>query len=162
MFIKSIQCLNAGVAISFNGQGEIVFDAWDSGTGWENVCYQDAIGNSVVTYTYEVVEVPVNGYLTGYLNNGVNTGTITITNKPKYESTNVEVQKVWLDAEGNELSDPPGEIKVKLQRAAAEIDGCKVRIIVTGSSAYQPAYEESVIVKRGTETKTYTRRKAAI
>ena len=56
--------LEAGVAISIEDieQGGVTYDAWNSGTGWENVCYQSSVGDSVVAYTFEAHSPISNSY----------------------------------------------------------------------------------------------------
>lgn len=53
-----------GTAISIEDveHGGVTFDAWNSGTGWENVCYSDSTGNSVINYQYEAHSPISNSY----------------------------------------------------------------------------------------------------
>jgi hypothetical protein len=62
--IPEVPTYEAGTAISIEDaeHGGVTFDAWDSGTGWENVCYQNSTGNAVVTYTYEAHSPISNSY----------------------------------------------------------------------------------------------------
>lgn len=62
--IPEVTEYEAGTAISIEEveHGGVTFDAWDSGTGWENVCYSDSTGNSVVNYQYEAHSPISNSY----------------------------------------------------------------------------------------------------
>lgn len=62
--IPEITEYEGGTAISIEDveHGGVTFDAWDSGTGWENVCYYDSTGNSVVSYRYEAHSSISNSY----------------------------------------------------------------------------------------------------
>ena len=62
--IPEVPTYEAGTAISIEDveHGGVTFDAWDGGTGWENVCYQNSTGNTVVTYTYEAHSPISNSY----------------------------------------------------------------------------------------------------
>lgn len=62
--IPEITEYEAGTAISIEEveHGGVTFDAWDGGTGWENVCYSNSTGNAVVTYTYEAHSPISNSY----------------------------------------------------------------------------------------------------
>lgn len=62
--IPEVPAYEAGTAISIEEveHGGVTFDAWDSGTGWENVCYSNSTGNAVVTYTYEAHSPISNSY----------------------------------------------------------------------------------------------------
>lgn len=62
--IPEVTEYEAGTAISIEDveHGGVTFDAWDSGTGWENVCYSNPTGNSVVSYQYEAHSPISNSY----------------------------------------------------------------------------------------------------
>lgn len=62
--IPEVPTYEAGTAISIEDveHGGVTFDAWDSGTGWENVCYSNSTGNSVVSYQYEAHSPISNSY----------------------------------------------------------------------------------------------------
>lgn len=62
--IPEVPAYEGGTAISIEEveHGGVTFDAWDSGTGWENVCYQDSTGNSVVVWQYEAHSPISNSY----------------------------------------------------------------------------------------------------
>lgn len=62
--IPEVTEYEAGTAISIEDveHGGVIFDAWDSGTGWENVCYSNSTGDSVVSYPYEAHSPISNSY----------------------------------------------------------------------------------------------------
>lgn len=62
--IPEITEYEGGTAISIEEveHGGVTFDAWDSGTGWENVCYSNSTGNSVTSYRYEAHSPISNSY----------------------------------------------------------------------------------------------------
>lgn len=62
--IPDVKEYQAGTAISIEDveHGGVTFDAWNSGTGWENICYADSTGNSVVNYQYEAHSPISNSY----------------------------------------------------------------------------------------------------
>lgn len=76
----------------------------DSSNGWKQT-FSDLPKDTLAhdgDYLYRVVETPVDGYTTSYsdLQNGVGSGSITITNSPKQD-----FKKAALDADGNVLAD---------------------------------------------------------
>ena len=65
-------------------------------------------------YTVEEINAPT-GYDVTYSNNsGIESGTITITNTLK--TTNIPVEKKWVDSKGNLISEHPNSVTVKLQK----------------------------------------------
>ncbi len=62
--IPEVPTYEAGTAISIEEveHGGVTFDAWDDGTGWENVCYSNSTGNSVTSYRYEAHSPISNSY----------------------------------------------------------------------------------------------------
>ena len=62
--IPEVTEYEAGTAISIEDveHGGVIFDAWDSGTGWENVCYSNSTGDSVVNYPWEAHSPISNSY----------------------------------------------------------------------------------------------------
>lgn len=76
----------------------------DSSNGWKQT-FSDLPKDTLAhdgDYLYRVVETPVDGYTVSYsdLQNGVGSGSITITNSPKQD-----FKKAALDADGNVLAD---------------------------------------------------------
>lgn len=76
----------------------------DSSNGWKQT-FSDLPKDTLAhdgNYLYRVVETPVDGYTTSYSDsqNGVESGSITITNSPKQD-----FKKAALDADGNVLAD---------------------------------------------------------
>lgn len=76
----------------------------DSSNGWKQT-FSDLPKDTLAhdgDYLYRVVETPVDGYTTSYSDsqNGVESGSITITNSPKQD-----FKKAALDADGNVLAD---------------------------------------------------------
>lgn len=76
----------------------------DSSNGWKQT-FSDLPKDTLAhdgNYLYRVVETPVDGYTVSYsdLQNGVGSGSITITNSPKQD-----FKKAALDADGNVLAD---------------------------------------------------------
>ena len=76
----------------------------DSSNGWKQT-FSDLPKDTLAhdgNYLYRVVETPVDGYTASYsdLQNGVESGSITITNNPKQD-----FKKAALDADGNVLAD---------------------------------------------------------
>ena len=103
-------------------------------------------GEIAATYSYEVKELAMENYLAVYTYDTAN-NQVEIANKPKYESTNLEVQKVWLDGNGDELENPPEEITVKLQCAEAALSGPTVTVITI--SRWGVSYTGSQMVAQG-------------
>ena len=62
--IPEVPTYEAGTAISIEDveHGGVTFDAWDSGTGWENICYSNSTGNSITSYQYEAHSPISNSY----------------------------------------------------------------------------------------------------
>ena len=62
--IPEVTEYEAGTAISIENveHGGVTFDAWDSGTGWENICYSNSTGNSITSYQYEAHSPISNSY----------------------------------------------------------------------------------------------------
>ena len=63
--LPEVPTLEAGVAISIEDveQGGATYDAWNNGTGWENVCYSAAVGDSVTgNYQWEAHSPISNSY----------------------------------------------------------------------------------------------------
>lgn len=62
--IPEVTEYEAGTAISIEDveHGGVTFDAWDSGTGWENICYSNSTGNSITSYQYEAHSPISNSY----------------------------------------------------------------------------------------------------
>ena len=62
--IPEVPTYEAGTAISIEDveHGGVTFDAWNSGTGWENICYQNSTGDSIVSYQYEAHSSISNSY----------------------------------------------------------------------------------------------------
>lgn len=83
----------------------------------------DAAGNETI-YSYYVKEIDGELYDVSYENNdttnGIQSGTITIKNKTNDNKTALVVEKKWLDADGNVLKNPSGEIQFKLYQVGSD------------------------------------------
>ena len=72
-------------------------------------------------YTVKEIEVPT-GYIVTYDNNeGIDSGLITIKNE--LETTEISVEKKWVDSEGKPVSEHPNSITVQLQKKIENSDG---------------------------------------
>ena len=103
---------------------------------WNGLPAADENGNP---YTYTVEEEKVEGYIAVYSDNqeGIEKGSITITNKQIPSKTNLTIEKVWVDGDGNTLSSTPGSITVTLQQIVTDQDGhSSAPAAATGVSGY--------------------------
>ena len=86
---------------------------------WTNLPALDSSDN---LYTYTIEEENVPGYFAVYSDNqeGITTGSITLTNKLIPSKTEIITEKMW---EGDDVSDRPNYITVQLKQILTDSDG---------------------------------------
>lgn len=103
----------------------------------------------LVSYTYRVVEMPVNGYHASYSVDGTN---YTITNTPVNEAehkTDLELTKAWEGGEPGSNHDDY-KIKFKLTQNAIKVDNV-VPVTIIYSNARGISSREDIFVTKGTK-----------
>lgn len=131
---------------------------------WSDLPLNDGNGTQYV-YTVEE-ENPPAGYAPTVTDNS--DGSFTVTNQKALKRGEIVVEKVWLDADGELVANPPEYVEVELQRKApstvyltktngqwvadgyASDDLCDFTIVISGKSAGKDDIDGSIYYDNGT------------